>query len=120
MFYLCVFLSTLYWQCIAEHAQDAVLDAVKDLVHALAAAHMAGIGEQVERELGRFLKTGRDRTAELIAQAFRMVAEDNRVRVWSPVNQPGIRLLYDCEAAAPMLEAPCQGTEAFSALLSNP
>ena len=83
---------------------------------------MAGIGELVERELGRFLKTGRDRTGELIAQAFRMVAEDNRVRVWSPLDQPGIRLLYDCEAAAPMLEAPCRGTgtdSAFSAQSSD-
>lgn len=85
---------------------------MQELVALIKEAQVLGMRKEFGTELGRLLRTGERRTAELIAQAQRMVAVDDRPRVWCHPNKPGISLLYDCKAAAPMLEAPCIGAAA--------
>lgn len=56
-------------------------------------------------ELGRVLGLTAIKISELQQSARGMARADSRRRVWGQAEHPTIRLLYPCEAGAPLLKA---------------
>ena len=76
------------------------MTAVRDLFNLIDKAD-----DRLLSELGRVLGLTAIKISELQQSARGMARADSRRRVWGQPEHPTIRLLYPCEAGAPLLKA---------------